>query len=101
MKRKLSRVMGRLLEKRLEEVLRREIKDPKYMPQCDFETCGDRAKAIVDAALPDVYKLMEMAIINHRVKVHDEPELLPELDVLEKESEPEIVVLARSSWWNR
>lgn len=57
---------GRLVAKRLKEDLAREINEPDYMPQEDFETCLARMEALSANAVEYANKFGGLAIANHR-----------------------------------
>jgi hypothetical protein len=69
---KLSHELGKIFEKEMQAVIDAEINDPEYLPQEDFETCRQRAQAMVEIAAEVVVKTLALAIANHREAKHKE-----------------------------
>ena len=96
---KLSHELGKIFESELDKVIRREIDEPEYMPQKDFENCEERARAMVNDAAEAVVKTLGLAICNHREGKHNEDHL-SEIDELSEDLSADKVEIAARGWWD-
>lgn len=83
------------------KVLLREIKEPGYMSQDQFDNCLSRATAMIEEALIKPKRLYACMILFHRKKSHEEDHTkeLSELSRYLSKSEVKIAVRA-AGWWN-
>lgn len=95
---KLSHELGKIFEEEFQKVLEKEVNDPKYLSQDDFENCMDRAKAGVAEALPKVEKFLATAIAAHRIEKHGEP-LEEELKTYSEGLTEQEVAISTQGWW--
>lgn len=95
---KLSYELGKIFEQEFTKVIQKEIDDPNYLPQEDFENCMDRAKAMLADAMPSIEKVLAGAIATHRIEHHKEPRE-EELKVYQENLEPEQLQVTVQGWW--
>lgn len=94
----LVAVLVKSFRKGLKEVLFREEKEPEYLAQKDFESCYDRAKAIILKAIERPLRVLSYAICEHREKFHGENHY-EEKQLLAKDMTYSEIKSSSRSWW--
>ncbi len=94
----LVAVLVKSFRKGLKEVLFKEDKEPNYLAQKDFESCYDRAKAIILKAIEKPLRVLSYAICIHREKFHGESHYEEKIVLAKDMTEPEIKQASRG-WW--
>ena len=95
---KLSHELAKIFEAEMDAVIQKEIDEPDYLPQSDFETCEERAAAMVKDACVAVIKTVAISIGKHRESEHDEDHEA-ELKVLAEEVTKEQLQVGVMGWW--
>lgn len=94
---------GKIYAKKLKEALRREVKEPDFMPHEDFDDCRSRMKAISSEAEAYVDDFKGLAAANHRaLPVEDGghgDDMAEEIESLSSELDQEDVEVAALWFW--
>lgn len=91
-------VLVKSFKKGLKEVLFKEEKEPEYLAQKDFESCYDRARAIISKAIEKPLRILSYAICIHREKFHGENHR-DEKIVLGRDMTNTEIKTASRGWW--
>ncbi len=95
---KLSHELAKIFEEQMDIVIQREIDEPDYLPQSDFDSCEDRAVAMVQDAAYRVIKVLGISIAKHRKEHHNE-DTDDEIKSLSVGVPDEQVSVALMGWW--
>jgi len=94
----LVNVLVKSFKKGIKAVLLREEKEPGYLAQNQFESCMDRAKAIIMEAINKPLHILALAIALHREKFHKESHLKEKADLSRQMTAKEVKISARGFW---
>lgn len=94
----LAENLAEIFKNEFEKVLIKENSEEKFLPQEDFDSCEERAKAGIDIAIEPVIKTLALAICNHREACHNE-DMTAESELLEKELTDEQIKIASEPGW--
>lgn len=97
---KLSHELGKIFEEEMNAVIQREIDDPDYLPQSDFENCEERAAAIVKDACVSVIKTLAVGIATHRQSDKHKEDHQAEITELSISLSPERMEIGERGWWD-
>lgn len=99
---KLSHELAKIFEEEIEKVIEKEINDPDYLPQSDFEgsktPCTDRADRMILDALPAIVNTLGLAVAKHRKEHHDE-NTTAEMETLSVDLTDEHQQVGLMGWW--
>jgi len=96
----LAQEFGRLCEREFRKVLDMERDVPEYMRQEDFETCEERAVAMISEALKVPTKVVTMTFAKHRMGEKHNEDRQAELDKAADGLDPEDASIGLMSFWN-
>ena len=96
---KLSHELGKIFEAEMDAVIQKEIDDPDYLPQGDFETCEERASAMAKDACVALIKTLALSIGTHRNDKHDEDHNA-EIEELSISLSSEQIKVGTRGWWS-
>lgn len=95
---KLSHELAKVFEEEFENVMQKEIDNPDYLPQEDFETCLDRAIAMTSAAMVVPNRMLGVAIAVHRHDKHGD-DTAKEIGEVAEGLTTEQLEAATMGWW--
>ena len=99
MGKQLDKELGRIFAEEMAKVVKREIEEPDYLRQEDYDSCEDRAVAMIYDAIPRVRDVLTLAIAKHRQVKHEE-DRNDEVERVSANLDPEDVSVGLMSFWN-
>lgn len=96
---KLNEVLAKAFSEELEKVGKKEIDEKDYLPQEDFESCMERAQAMIFDALPRVENMLALAIAIHRHDAHGEDTVEEVKITSEALAVEDVEAVSANIWW--
>ena len=97
---KLSHELGKIFESEMDAVIQKEIDNPDYLPQSDFDSCEERAAAMAKDASVAVIKTLALCIIKHREGEKHGEDYLDEKNRLSESVTNDQLQVSIMSFWN-
>ena len=97
---KLSHELGKIFESEMDAVIQKEIDDPNYLPQSDFDSCEERATAMVKDATVAVIKTLAISIAKHREGENHGENHTDELNGLVENVDNNQLQVGLMGWWS-
>lgn len=92
-------LLGEIFKRELLKELEKEVSDPDYKPQEDYQNCLDRSRSLMEPAYRYTAGCLGLATALHRGNIHNEDTALSEAGELESSLEIGDVEEIKALWW--